>query len=311
MSEHIGGRDDEPADGVDVRQGRITQLGGLGIARVLPTKGRRTVGAWCFVDLMSPADVENPPPMEIGPHPHTGLATVTWLFEGTALHGDSLGSEQLIRPGEVNLMTAGHGIAHSELGIDTTGPGTRVGDFSGAQMWIAQPERTRHGPSTFQHFAELPRLDLGSGEAQVFVGALAGASSGVLVDTPSVGLDVTIGPEVELPADPSFEYAVVPLDRPVKVGETIVEPGSIAMLPSDLSSLRLAVADGHGRALVLGGVPLGERVQMWWNFVARTRDEITAAWRDWQAHNDERFGPVPSDLRRIDSPRPFWVRSDT
>ena len=104
---------------IEVREGRSTSIGRMGILRVLPTKGRRTVGPWCFVDLMNPDDVEHPPPLEIGPHPHIGLATVTWLFAGAALHSDSLGSEQLIRPGELNLMTSGRGIAHAELGVET------------------------------------------------------------------------------------------------------------------------------------------------------------------------------------------------
>ena len=96
---------------------RAASVGGLDIIRVLPTKGRRTVGPWCFVDCMAPPDFDDPAPMEVGPHPHIGLSTVTWLFEGEALHGDSLGTEQPIRPGQLNLMTAGHGIAHAELGI--------------------------------------------------------------------------------------------------------------------------------------------------------------------------------------------------
>ena len=107
--------------GIVVRPGRQTRLGGMDIDRVLPTKGRRTVGPWCFVDLMSPGDIDNPDPMEVGPHPHIGLSTVTWLFAGEALHGDSLGTEQIIKPGELNLMTAGAGIAHAELGL---GPAT-------------------------------------------------------------------------------------------------------------------------------------------------------------------------------------------
>lgn len=292
---------------VEIREGRAAEVGGMRIARVLPTKGRRTVGPWCFVDLMSPGDVEAPPPMEIGPHPHTGLATVTWLFEGTALHGDSLGTEQLIRPGQLNLMTAGDGIAHSELGIETTGPGRRVGDFSGVQMWIAQPESTRHTRPRFEHLSELPRVDLHTGEATVLVGELGNARSAAETDWPVVGLDVQIRGRTAVPPDPDFEYAVVPIDQSVRVSNTIVEPGSLALLGPGPEPIDLAVLTGTGRALVLGGAPLGERIQMWWNFVARSRDEITEAWRDWQSHNTERFGPVPSDLRRIEAPTPPWI----
>jgi redox-sensitive bicupin YhaK (pirin superfamily) len=137
---------------IEAREGRRTSVGGLDVVRVLPTKGRRTVGAWCFVDLLGPVDAERPDPMEVGPHPHIGLSTVTWLLEGEALHSDSLGSEQVIRPGELNWMTAGHGIAHAELAARPP--------FRGAQMWVAQPEATRHGPSSFAHHAELPHLEL-------------------------------------------------------------------------------------------------------------------------------------------------------
>ncbi len=293
---------------VEVREGRIAEVGGMGIVRVLPTKGRRTIGGWCFVDLMTPGDVANPPRLEIGPHPHIGLATVTWLFEGTALHGDSLGTEQLIRPSQLNLMTAGRGIAHAELGIQGTGLGTRVGELSGAQMWIAQPEATRHGGSAFQHIDEIPMTELGTAEGQVFIGSIGNAHSPAQVDSQLIGLDLTLRPSAVLPANPRFEYGIIPLDRPIQVAGSIVEPGFIGILTPGQSEVALAVDGGQGRALVLGGEPLGESVQMWWNFVARTKDEITEAWRDWRDHNDDRFGAVPSELPRIDAPTPPWVR---
>lgn len=294
---------------VQVREGRSTTVGGMGIRRVLPTKRRRAVGPWCFVDLMTPEDVAKPAPLEIGPHPHIGLATVTWLFEGSAVHGDSLGTEQLIRPGELNLMTAGHGIAHAELGLGEDGPGARVGDVVGAQIWVAQPEASRHGESAFQHVEGLPRRDLGSGEAIVLMGTLGNAVSPARFDHPLVGLDVTMAPAVEIPADPSFEFTVVPLDRPVKVGDVIVEPGSLALIPAGLDTVRIEVAYGRGRALVLGGEPLGEDLVMWWNFVARDKREIAVAYRDWRDHNEDRFGKVPSDLARVEAPRPPWLGS--
>jgi redox-sensitive bicupin YhaK (pirin superfamily) len=149
---------------------------------------------------------------------------------------------------------------------------------------------------------------LDSGEATVLLGSFGGVTSPARADHPLVGADLTLAPAIEVPADPVFEYAVFPLDRPVRVADTIVDPGSLALVPPGASSLRLAVASGHGRALLLGGKPLGETIQMWWNFVARTRDEITDAWRSWQQHDTDRFGPVPSTLARIDAPTPPWVR---
>jgi quercetin 2,3-dioxygenase len=286
--------------GVQAREGRTADVGGLDVVRVLPTKGRRTVGAWCFVDLLGPADAEEPDPLEVGPHPHIGLATVTWLLEGEALHSDSLGTEQVIRPGQLNLMTAGHGIAHAELAAQPP--------FRGVQLWIAQPEGTRHGAAAFEHHEALPEVELDQAAGQVLAGTLAEVSSPARTDTPLVGADLTLrrGRTV-LPTDRTFEHAVVPLEGRVKVGPEVVEPGWIALVPTGVTDLPLESEHGGGRLLVLGGEPLGEPVQMWWNFVARDRDEITAAYREWRDRTD-RFGAVPSSLERIEAPRPPWLR---
>jgi redox-sensitive bicupin YhaK (pirin superfamily) len=286
-----------------VIEGRATTVGGVGIQRVLPTKGRRTVGPWCFVDLIQPPDFDDPHPLEIGPHPHTGLSTVTWLIEGEALHSDSLGTEQPIRPGQLNLMTAGRGIAHAELGT-TTG-------IHGVQMWLAQPEETRHGASRFQHLDGLPIAELPGGRATVMVGSLGDVVSEAAVDWPMVGADIEIGAgTVELPSEAGFEYAVVPLDRPVRVFEEIVEPGWLALVPG--GSDTLPVSSLHGsRFLLLGGKPLGEPIEMWWNFVARSKEEITEAWRAWQAHDEGWFGEVSSSLSRIDAPVPPWLPAES
>lgn len=284
-------------------------VGGMGIVRVLPTKGRRTVGPWCFVDLMSPDDVANPDPMEVGPHPHIGLSTVTWLFEGEALHTDSLGSEQVIRPGELNLMTAGHGIAHAELEVRRGSPQSEAGYVKGVQMWLAQTDATRHGPSAFAHYKDLPKAEIGGGEAAVLAGSIGGVASPVTTDWPLVGAELRLpAGGFEVPVDPEFEHAVVPIDRSVKVDDAIVEPGSLAIVSPGSASLRMETRAGPGRLMLLGGVPFPVRIQMWWNFVARTRHELTDAWQDWQNHNDDRFAPVSSSLGRIEAPRPIWVK---
>lgn len=294
---------------IEVREGRTTSIGRLGIVRVLPTKRRRTVGPWCFVDLMSPDDVERPPPLEIGPHPHIGLATVTWLFAGTALHSDSLGTEQLIRPGQLNLMTAGHGIAHAEQGVDTAEVAPHSGTM-GVQMWLAQTEDARHGESAFQHFGELPVADLDAGEARVLIGHLGDANSPAQSDHPTIGLDIHIEPRVVLTTNAGFEHGVIPIDNAVKVEDTIVDPGALAIVPPGFDQLRIETRAKSARVMLLGGQPLGTRVKMWWNFVARTTEEITEAWRDWQVGNEDRFGPVPSPLERIEAPRPPWLSPD-
>ena len=294
---------------VEVREGRRADVGGLDVVRVLPTKGRRTVGAWCFVDLLGPVDMDDPDPLEVGPHPHIGLATVTWLLEGEALHTDSLGTEQVIRAGQLNLMTAGHGISHAELAAHPP--------FRGAQLWIAQPEGTRHGTAAFEHHAELPEVTLagsgGTSDATLLVGAFADGHGGVRsparTDSPLVGADVTLAPGVTtVPLDVRFEHAVAPVDAPVLVGGHRVEPGSLALLPVGLDEVTLTARDAGAQVLLLGGEPLESPVVMWWNFVARDRDEITDAWRSWNAR-DERFGTVASPLARIEAPAPPWLRA--
>ena len=289
---------------IEIKQGRVADVGGLGVLRVLPTKKRRTVGPWCFVDLMHPGDIAEPPPIEIGPHPHTGLATATWLFGGSVVHSDSLGTEQLIRPGELNLMTAGRGIAHAEQGIQA--PDVTSG-VVGAQMWVAQPDATRNGANHFEHHADLPLIDLRSGHARIIVGSFEGVASRAGVDHPAIGLDVTFEGGIEIPLHPTFEHAVVPVDRTLKVQAALVELGSLALVPVGYQTLRVEERSGSARMLVLGGEPFGAEVKMWWNFVARTLDEITEAWRAWQNHDDDRFGPVTSKLGRIEAPTPPWI----
>ena len=288
------GRPDAPE--VEITASRNADVGGVAVRRALPRRTRRTVGAWCFADHFGPAP--SPPGMAIGPHPHTGLHTVTWLLEGSLLHRDSLGSEQLIRPGQLNLMTAGHGVTHAEE--TPAGPPTHQ---HGIQLWVAQPEATRHGPPAFEHHAELPRADLGAARATVLVGSLAGAASPARQDTPLLGAELaTAGAgAVDLPLDPAFEHALVVLDGAVAVGDATVGPGALAYLGRGRDALGLTTT-GPTRALLLGGEPFAEPIVMAWNFVGRSRDELDRAAADWNAGDDDRFGPVASALPRIPAP---------
>lgn len=282
---------------VEVTNGREASVGGIPVHRVLPHRPRRTVGAWCFVDHFGPTDG---PGMGIGPHPHIGLQTVTWLIDGHIVHRDSLGSEEPIRPGQLNLMTAGHGIAHAE-----EAPAGWTGRTHGAQLWVAQPEATRHGTPAFEHHGELPVVAIGHATATVLVGTLGGATSPARHDTPLIGLDLQLAPgATEVPLDPAFEHAAVLLDGDLTVDRTDVPGHTLAYLPLDRSSVELATGGG-ARLLLLGGEPFGQAVLMSWNFVARTRDEIDAATDDWNAAS-ERFGVVDSAIDRIPAPRPPW-----
>ena len=278
-------------------------VGAIEVRRALPQRAHRTVGAWCFADHMGPAAVTEERGLDIGPHPHTGLATVTWLIEGEAVHRDSLGTEQLIRPGQLNLMSAGHGVAHSE---EPTG--SYRGTLEGIQLWIAQPEQYRHAAHAFEHHAELPRVEIGASEATVLVGDALGVTSPARHDTALVGLDLVVRASTEMPLVRAYEYGVVVLRGAVSIDGTRVEPGSLAYFAPGIDEWRLDVNE-PARVIVLGGVPFDESITMWWNFVARSRDELTIAYLDWK-NRDERFGTVASALASIDAPVPFWLRAE-
>ncbi len=291
--------DDDVLSGIELREGRHASVGPSDVVRILPTKGRRTVGPWCFADLIVPSDFHDPVPLEIGPHPHIGLATVTWLFEGEVLHGDSLGTEQVIRPGQLNLMTAGSGIAHSEEGKSSS--------VRGVQLWLAQPEAYRHGASRFQHVDSVPDVELENASGRLLIGSTAGTASPAVVDHPTMAIELELrGGRCSMPVEPGFEHAVIPIDRRILVGGTVAEPGWTAIVPPGTGLLPLE-SEGQSTVMVLGGMPLGTGIQMWWNFVARTLGEIEAAWRDWQAGNLDRFGPVPTRLERVEAPKPHWL----
>ena len=284
---------------VELSPARLTQVGSLPVRRVLPQRPRRTVGSWCFLDHVGPVPVEPGVSFGIGPHPHLGLQTVTWLLSGELLHLDSLGSEQLIVPGQLNLMTAGHGVSHAEEDP------ARAGQVHAVQLWVAQPAGTRDGPAAFEHHAELPRLDLGQAEATVLVGDFAGADSPARRDTAHMGVELTLrGPQTVVPLRPGDEHALVVLEGRVTVDGVAVEPGVLAYLGLGRDECALGT-EGPARALLLGGVPFPEPILIWWNFVGRTREEISDARRQWAA-DDGRFGHVRSSLERIAVGAPPW-----
>jgi quercetin 2,3-dioxygenase len=287
---------------VEITPSRESVVGAMRVRRALPRIGRRTVGAWCFADHMGPELVTETRGLDIGPHPHTGLQTVTWLVAGEVLHRDSLGSEQVIRTGQLNLMTAGEGVTHSEEAT-----GRYRGQLHGVQLWVAQPEATRHGAAAFEHHAELPRVELDNAVATILVGSFAGAESPARRDTELVGVDLALWPGTGVwPLAPSFEHALVVLDGEVLVGEQVVRPGELAYLGQGRDQVTLAAA-GPTRVLLLGGEPFAEPVLMWWNFVVRSRDELDRAYRQWES-GGPRFGRLRSPLPRIPAPKPFWPR---
>jgi redox-sensitive bicupin YhaK (pirin superfamily) len=288
---------------LEITASHEAQVGALTVRRALPRRARRTVGAWCFVDHMGPISVTEERGADIGPHPHMGLQTVTWLVAGELLHRDSLGSEQVIQPGQLNLMTAGAGVAHAE---ESTGRYT--GDMHGVQLWVAQPSATRDGDPAFEHHAELPQVSLERGQATVLVGTLESAASPARRDTDHLGVDLELWTgTTTVPLQPTFEHALVVLEGAVMTDGERIEPGNLAYLGCGRDELALTV-DAATRVLLIGGVPFEEPVLMWWNFVARTRDEVTLAYEQWQA-GDDRFGNVRSGLPRIPANPPIWLTS--
>ena len=284
---------------VELEPGRVARVGSLPVRRVLPHRPRKTVGAWCFADHMGPVAPGTRGTLGIGPHPHMGLQTVTWLVEGEMLHLDSLGSEQLIRPGQLNLMTAGHGVAHAE-----EDPG-RSRALHGIQLWVAQPEASRNGQAAFEHHDELPRVELEGGEGTILVGDYGGLESPARRDTEHVGVELQLRPPgALLPLRSDYEHALIVLEGSVQVGDQVVEPGVLAYLGAQRDECRVELR-APARALLLGGIPFPEKLLMWWNFVARTTGEASEARRQW-TEKDERFGIVRSGLERIEVGKPPW-----
>ena len=290
---------------MDVSDSHESQVGRFTVRRALPRRGRRTVGAWCFADHMGPADVTEGSGLDVGPHPHIGLQTVTWLTDGEVLHRDSLGSEQVIEPGQLNLMTSGGGITHSEEAT-----GHYRGTLEGIQLWVALPEATRHGGGEFEHHADLPQVDVDGGVATVLLGELpdvGGARSPARCDTPIVGVDLDLHASTAVPLRADWEYALVVLEGELAVNGQRLVPGKLGYLGQDRDELPIEVREPT-RVVLLGGEPFPDPIIMWWNFVARSQQEVEDAWRAWQAADVDRFGRVESPLDRIPAKPPWWLK---
>lgn len=289
-----------PGPALEITESHLADVGGIDVHRSLPRHGRRTVGAWCFLDRFGPVDVTPDRTMTVGPHPHVGLHTLTWLLNGEVLHSDSLGNQQSIRPGQLNLMTAGHGIAHAEDARDYSS-----GTMDGVQLWVAQPEGTRHGRPSFAHQADLPQVELPNGRATILLGEFAGSRSPAATDSAVVGVDIAGSGMLDLPLHPAFEYAVAVLHGGVRTQDAGAMPNELVYLGTDRKGAALLLEEGS-RILLLGGQPFREGIAMWWNFVARDRTELARAYADWNDHT-ERFGPVATSLPRLGAPRPLWL----
>ncbi|WP_332111363.1 pirin family protein [Streptomyces gossypiisoli] len=275
---------------VDVLAPRDVPLGGpraMKVRRTLPQRARTLIGAWCFVDHYGPDDVADTGGMDVAPHPHTGLQTVSWLFSGEIEHRDSLGSHALVRPGELNLMTGGYGISHSEVST------ARTTILHGVQLWVALPDQHRYAERDFQHYVpDLVRIT--GAEIRVFLGSLAGAVSPVPTFTPLLGAEILLDPRatVTLAVDPAFEHGLLVDRGPVRVANALLRPAELGYVDTGNHTLTLTnESDNTARTVRLGGTPFGEQIVMWWNFIGRSHQEIVRARDDWQNASD-RFGAV-------------------
>jgi quercetin 2,3-dioxygenase len=275
---------------VEVLTAREVPLGGvraMQVRRTLPQRARSLIGAWCFADHYGPEEVTATGGMFIPPHPHTGLQTVSWLFAGELEHRDSLGTHTLVRPGELNIMTGGHGICHSEV----SSAATRT--LQGVQLWVALPDASRDASRDFQHHVP-PPIDLGGGLARVFLGEFAGARSPVRTFTPLLGVELTVQPEatLTLEVDPRFEHGLLVDTGTVTLAGTGLGRAYLGYVDVGTAQLTLVnPTNESARLLLLGGPPFGEQMVMWWNFVARSHEEIVAFRDDWERESD-RFGRI-------------------
>ncbi|OBB96610.1 pirin family protein [Mycobacterium sp. 852002-40037_SCH5390672] len=283
---------------VEVLYPREVPLGGpraIRVQRTLPQRQRSLIGAWCFIDHYGPVAAR----MDVPPHPHTGLQTVSWLFSGEVEHRDSAGVHAAVRPGELNLMTAGAGICHSEVSVDSA-------LLHGVQLWVALPASHRDTGRDFAYYTPTP-LALRGAEVRVFLGELAGSRSPVPTFTPLLGaqIDLDAGAALDIDVDPTFEHGVLCDAGTVRVDGTALTIAELAYRGPGQTRLHVDNAgDGPARLLLLGGTPFTEELVMWWNFVGRSHQDIVTYRRLWE-DADDRFGAVQGyrgKLTRLPAP---------
>ena len=254
---------------------KLTTRTEVDIKRSFPQPALRRIGAWVFLDHFGPTPQVDG--MVVARHPHTGLQTVTWPFAGTVEHRDSAGSVQMLKPGELNLMTAGSGISHSELSQP-------IGDWlHAAQLWLALPSEHRNVSPFFEHHSNLPLVRFGSASARVFIGELAGQRSPATIFSPLVGAELQVSGAADIPLNALFEHGVLAVSGNITVNGVAVDVDDLIYLePGEALEI-----SGNGIALLLGGEPFTEHLVMWWNFIGRSHAEIVN-WREsWNAQEPQ------------------------
>ena len=278
-----------------LRRAEIGQ--GTVIKRALPSRHKRMIGAWCFLDHAGPVHFPQGDGLDVGPHPHIGLQTFTWMIEGTMMHTDSLGTHQLIQPKQVNLMTAGYGISHTEVAPESET------QMHAAQLWIALPDDKINMAPRFDHYPELPVVTQDGIELTVLVGEFLQTKSPVKVHSELLGVDLrsSESQSTVLPLNPKFEYGFMALEGTASINGHELNEDNMVVLEPGLTQVKIDLHAG-GRVLLLGGEPFESPILLWWNFVGRTQEELNIAREQW-INQDERFGSIPDyDGPRLEAP---------
>jgi redox-sensitive bicupin YhaK (pirin superfamily) len=270
---------------------RVRDLGGFEVRRALPAAAKQMVGPFIFFDQMGPAEFLIGTGIDVRPHPHIGLATVTYLFDGEIMHRDSLGTELAIRPGELNLMSAGRGIVHSErTSVEERAKGPRL---FGIQAWAALPKSHEENAPSFAHYdaPSLPRITGEGKTVRLIMGSLYGQSSPAAFPHDCFYAEAVLAPGAVLPLDPDYdERAIYVVAGEVDIAGQAFGAGRLLVFrPGDRISI---LASAMSRVMLIGGEPMDGPRHIWWNFVSSSKDRIDAAKADWKAR---RFAPVPSD----------------
>jgi redox-sensitive bicupin YhaK (pirin superfamily) len=256
----------------------LTTRTGIAIERTLPHKKIRMIGPWCFLDLFGPTSQSEA--MRVSAHPHTGLQTVTWLFSGKVIHHDSIGSRQVIEPSQLNLMTAGQGIAHSESSLNLGD------DLHGVQLWIALPDSVRNQRPAFHHHQNLPQTQLPGLSLQLFIGSFQGLQSGATTYSPIIGAEISLKKSPSrLPLEENFEHGILLIEGEIEIAGKVLSKGTLAYLPVGINELTI-VAHSPSKIILIGGEPFKEKIIMWWNFIGRSHEEIVEMRTAWESKSD-------------------------
>jgi redox-sensitive bicupin YhaK (pirin superfamily) len=279
---------------IEPRTVKLTTRTGVAVHRTLPHRDLKMVGAWCFVDHFGPTPQTDG--MVVAAHPHTGLQTASWLIEGAIEHRDSLGTVQLIQPGQLNLMTAGHGIAHSELSLasdQSAGPQ----NLHAVQLWIALPKDSIDTAPEFEHQADLPKVEGEGFTATVLAGEFLGARAATKTFSEMMGAELRFaaGATTEIELNPEFEYGFMLAAGELTVDGQAVPTSGLYFVPAGAESVAIEAAAGS-IVLMLGGKPFGEKILMWWNFIGRTQADVSKAREEWNAQTGERFGKFEDQI---------------